>query len=275
MRNRDPQRENVENILAICLPIMTTHHGISISQPCYEEKCMECCNWICKLVGSTDAGRAAWVQHCTRVTQVSSKLCVCINPRKLWAACQTGARKHSSSISRLVESAPDRCEGICNCCTRVCLGGEVRPWVKVRVVQNRTALQNIVAGRLTFVFLDHSIIPWSQNLVLAPKQVLGYQAVGENSRCSSVTAHREPRDSQFGQKKQSNTPDEHSSSGELNLDQIQIAKSDLIRTVQMSRFISHDQAWVIFLTQLEVEEFRVNFGTIAGHGSTHVQLSSP
>ncbi len=48
----------------------------------------------------------------------------------------------------------------------------------------------------------------------------------------------------------------------LDLDQIQTAKSDLIRTAQTSRFISHDQVWVTFLTQLE--EFRVNFGTIVG-----------
>ena len=26
MRNRDPHRENVENILAICLPIVAMHH---------------------------------------------------------------------------------------------------------------------------------------------------------------------------------------------------------------------------------------------------------
>ncbi len=82
IRNRDPHRENVENILAICLPIMTMQHisretclcsfmwqiyfqsnlnifsvgssvqvliqgiivcqRIVISQPCYEDKCVEC-----------------------------------------------------------------------------------------------------------------------------------------------------------------------------------------------------------------------------------------
>ncbi len=48
----------------------------------------------------------------------------------------------------------------------------------------------------------------------------------------------------------------------VNVDQLSmwilmIAWSTLIR------FISHDQAWVIFFTQLE--EFRVNFGTIVGN----------
>ncbi len=33
MRNRDPHRENVENILEICLPIVTMQH--------IREKCME------------------------------------------------------------------------------------------------------------------------------------------------------------------------------------------------------------------------------------------
>ena len=43
MRNRGPHRENVENILGN-LPghrDNATHRGISISQPCYKEKCME------------------------------------------------------------------------------------------------------------------------------------------------------------------------------------------------------------------------------------------
>ena len=34
MRNRDPHRENVGNILAICLPILTMQH---IKESCYED----------------------------------------------------------------------------------------------------------------------------------------------------------------------------------------------------------------------------------------------
>ena len=47
IRNRYLHRENVENISAIYLLIVTnaTHQGISISQPCYVERCIK---WIRK-----------------------------------------------------------------------------------------------------------------------------------------------------------------------------------------------------------------------------------
>ena len=41
MRNRDPHRENVENILAISLPIVTMQH-IRESPSASQEECIEC-----------------------------------------------------------------------------------------------------------------------------------------------------------------------------------------------------------------------------------------
>ncbi len=51
MRNTDPHREYVENILAICFD-HATRQGIFISQPCYEHMCISA--WNEQWFGDTD-----------------------------------------------------------------------------------------------------------------------------------------------------------------------------------------------------------------------------